>query len=110
MKVVVRSIEGVTPADADRARRRLTFALGRFARHVRHVHVRLADINGLRGGVDKQCIVAVRLTHPGRLVVIEDIDSDFRVAIDRAAERAGRSVSRLVHAFAQWTPGVPRSA
>jgi len=55
--------------------------------------MRLSDINGPRGGLDKCCHLQVKLD---RLqdVVIEDIEADLYIAIDRAANRAGRTVRR----------------
>ena len=79
-------------------RRRLEYALGCFSSRVRSVTVRLADVNGPRGGVDKKCAVAVRLDRPKRLIVIEDIDADPAIAIDRAADRVARAVVRAVQA------------
>lgn len=73
--------------------RRLAFVLGRSASHVSRVAVLLADINGPRGGVDKRCRIHVRLTPPLE-VVVEDTQSDLYRAIDRAAERVGRTVAR----------------
>jgi putative sigma-54 modulation protein len=53
----------------------------------------LKDINGPRGGVDKLC--QVRLTLPRlRDIVIEDTQADLYVAIDRAADRASRTLNR----------------
>lgn len=73
--------------------RRLQFALS-WARHdVRKVVVHLSDINGPRGGNDKRCYIQVPLPHKPD-VVIEDTESDLYVAIDRAVDRAGRSVAR----------------
>lgn len=57
--------------------------------------VHLSDINGPRGGVDKCCRVEARLKGAQSLVV-EDIQSDLYVAIDRAFERIGRSLHRQV--------------
>ncbi|MEY4094729.1 MAG: hypothetical protein RLZZ53_1928 [Acidobacteriota bacterium] len=94
----------VPEAIAERARRRVRFALDRFGNRVRSVRVRITDINGPRGGVDKQCIVAVRLQHPTRLMLIEHMAADFGEAVDRAADRAGRSVARVARALAAWTP------
>ena len=74
-------------------KRRLLFALGTHEEHIRRVQVRLSDINGPRGGNDKQCHLHVV---SGSLpdVIIEDTESDMYVAIDRAADRAGRTVKR----------------
>lgn len=75
------------------AKGRFTFALDRARHVVRQVSIRLSDINGPRGGKDKRCKVQISLPH-GRDVVIDDLDSDLYVAIDKAADRAGRTLSR----------------
>jgi ribosomal subunit interface protein len=73
--------------------RRLQFALGWADDRLRQVSVRLSDENGPRGGEDKRC--RIRIAFPGApSVVIEDTEADLYVAIDRAADRAGRSVGR----------------
>lgn len=98
--VEVRAGRDVPAAVANRSRRKVALALGRLARHVRTVRVRLTDTNGAaRGGLDKQCVVAIRLAGHPRLLVIEDIDRDWQTAIDRAADRAARSLARVAHAF-----------
>ena len=73
--------------------RRFAFALGRFSNEIRRVDVKLADINGPRGGVDKLCKVEVTLAHGGR-VRAQSTELLARDAIDRAAERVGRRLSR----------------
>lgn len=60
---------------------------------VTRVVVRLSDVNGPRGGADKCCGVEVRLKGAQSLVV-EDVQADLYVAIDRAFERIGRSLHR----------------
>jgi ribosome-associated translation inhibitor RaiA len=75
------------------AERRLRFALGRFTGAVGRVTVRVEDINGPRGGVDKRCRLVVALAPRGELI-IEDEDVDLRALLDRSAERAGRAVER----------------
>jgi len=75
--------------------RRLGFALSNSDDYIQQVIVRLSDINGPRGGEDKCCHIQVVL--PGLPdVVIEDTESDLYVAIDRAADRAGRTVNRRI--------------
>lgn len=73
--------------------RRLSFALGRFGRHIQAVKVQLSDLNGPRGGVDQRCRVEVSLASGGRLIV-EDTQSYLYAAVSRAAERVGRVVAR----------------
>ena len=75
--------------------RRVVFAIGRFQSRLRRVTVRVADINGPRGGVDKRCRIAVELAPSGSLVV-EDVDSELFSVIDRATDRLGRAVEREV--------------
>ena len=83
----------LTSALAGRVRKRLDFLLGRRFNRLRRVDVTLSDLNGPRGGVDKRCLVKVSIDGL-RPVVIEDIQSDLYMAIDRAAGRASGTVLR----------------
>jgi ribosome-associated translation inhibitor RaiA len=75
------------------AERRLGFALGRFDNRVGAVTVRLSDLNGPRGGIDKECRIHLRLAKRPSLVV-RCTESDAYDAIGMGAERAGRAVAR----------------
>lgn len=75
--------------------RRLRFALTCCEDHIQRVVIRLSDINGPRGGADKRCNLQVVLAGLPD-VVIEDTEADLYVAIDRAADRAGRTVIRKI--------------
>jgi ribosome-associated translation inhibitor RaiA len=83
----------LTDALRSHAERRLRFALTCCDDHIQRVVMRLSDINGPRGGADKCCHLQVVL---GGLpdVVIEDTEADLYIAIDRATDRAGRTVWR----------------
>ena len=83
----------LTSAIAGHVRKRLDFLLGRGLRRIRRVDVTLSDLNGPRGGVDKRCQIKVSLNGL-RPVIIEDIQSDLYMAIDRAASRTSRTVLR----------------
>jgi ribosomal subunit interface protein len=72
---------------------RLACALNHGQEVVTGVVVRLSDVNGPRGGADKSCSIEVRLKGAPALIV-EDTQSDLYVAIDRAAERIGRTLDR----------------
>lgn len=72
---------------------RLAYALNHGPDIVTRVIVRLSDVNGPRGGEDKCCGIEVRLKGAPALVV-EDTQTDLYVAIDRAAERTGRTLDR----------------
>ena len=74
-------------------RRRVRFALGRFADRVRRVHVRLEDENGPRGGQDITCKVRAQL-HPRGSILIAETRNDPYTAVARAAERVARVVPR----------------
>ncbi len=96
MNVEVRGLNVTVPESIRaHAQRRLEFALGRFPGHVRLAQVRLSDTNGHRGGVDKRCQVEVRMRSLAPLRV-EVMDSGLLAAIDRAADRLGRAVSREI--------------
>lgn len=73
--------------------RRLGFALGRYHGSVQRVCVRFGDVNGPRGGLDKCCRMSAELVG-GRRVIAEALGADFQVAVDRAANRLARAVSR----------------
>ena len=83
----------LTEALRGHIQRRLGFALSTRYEHIKRILVRLSDINGPRGGNDKCCLIQVVL--PGQAdVVIEDTESNLYVAIDRAADRVSRTVTR----------------
>ncbi len=98
MRIFVRPSAGWSAEATDLAQRRLEFALGRFASRVRSLTVRLTDLNGPRGGLDKKCLIAVRLDRPRKVLIVEDVDADGDAVISRAADRAARAVSRAIEA------------
>lgn len=73
--------------------RRLRTALGSISERVQSVVVRLTDVNGPRGGVDKHCVMHAQLPSASP-VIIKQADANLYLAIDRAADRLGRTVSR----------------
>jgi putative sigma-54 modulation protein len=83
----------LSSAIAGHVRKRFDFLFGRGLRRLRRVDVTLSDVNGPRGGVDKRCLVKVSADGL-RPVVVEDVQSDLYRAIDRAAERASRTLAR----------------
>ena len=85
----------LTDALGSHTERRLRFALTSADSYVRRIVVRLSDINGPKGGDDKRCHVQVMLAGLPD-VVVEDIQADLYFAIDRAADRAARTVMRKI--------------
>lgn len=80
---------------ASYAEDRIRRGLDRFRVRVGTVLVRLADINGPRGGEDKRCLVSVRLAS-GQLVMVNSRDSCPYRAIDAAVSRLKRSVRERI--------------
>ena len=77
--------------------RRLQFALGRFGPAIERVAVRVADINGPRGGIDKYCRIVVTLRgRSGHPVAVDDRDEDLYAAVARASARIGRTLGRAL--------------
>lgn len=77
------------------AERRLRFALTCCDDYIQRVVMRLSDINGPRGGADKRCHLRVVLYGLPNLVV-EDTEADLYLTIDRATDRAGRTLVRRI--------------
>lgn len=83
----------LTQALRNHVERRLDFALSIHHEHIQRIAVRLSDINGPRGGNDKCCQIQVVLPQLTD-VIVEDTESNLYTAIDRAADRASRTVAR----------------
>ena len=85
----------VTRSIREWADRRVKFALGHFASHVRCVRVRVSDQNGPRGGTDQKCVMVAPVSRLGS-VAAEVEDVDLYRAISRAADRLSRRVRALL--------------
>lgn len=57
------------------------------------IKVRLSDVNGPKGGVDMYCHLQICV---GGLpdIFVEDTEANLYAAVNRAAERAGRTLQR----------------
>ena len=94
MRVTIQSSHFlITDTLRSHAERRLHFALSFCNEHIHQIVMRLSDINGPRNGSDKSCHLQVSLVGLPD-VVVNDIKADLYVAIDRAANRAGRTIRR----------------
>jgi hypothetical protein len=83
----------LTPALRTHAEHRLRLAFGATGGRGLRVGMRLAERHG-SGGRSEACC-RVRALIPGAApIVIEQKETDLLVAIDRAADRAGRAVAR----------------
>jgi len=86
----------LTDAMRNHAERKILFALASFDDHIQKVVMRLSDINGPRKGADKRCQLQI-LLNGLPCVVIEDIETNLYVAINRATDRAGITVNRRIN-------------
>lgn len=107
MKIDIRA-QGFDLTDGlrEHAERRLNFALD-WARHdIGKVVLRFTDVNGPRGGQDKRC--QLRIPLPGmRAVVIEETAADLYLTIDRALDRAARTLERRLSRQREFGPVPP---
>ena len=106
MKLTIRTRHlHLTPELQEQLRRRLSFALGRMATAIRAVDVTITDINGPKGGADKQCRVRVRGPGlPG--IVIEHVGVDTLATVAVAADRAERVVLRALARHRAFHPAL----
>ena len=81
--------------DLDYIRQRLGLKLGKFASSIERVTVRVKDINGDRGGIDKVCNIKVVVSGLPSVVVEERSDST-RVAVNSALAAVESAVRRVV--------------
>ncbi len=84
----------LTDAIVQHVEGRIKLSLGTASDRIDAVFVRLSDINGNRGGVDKCCRITVRLRHLRSNVVVEAVDRDLYVAVNQAAARAKHALWR----------------
>ncbi len=90
----IRSVGDVLkPADREYLRSKLDQKLGKFAPAVHRTSVRVEDVNGPRGGVDKRCRIKVVLVGLPT-VVVEDHHQSVKGAMDAALARMERTVRK----------------
>ena len=94
MKIEIQA-EGLIPDPALQAfvKRRLGYALATFGDQIESVQVRLVDVDEALRGRDKSCRVQVAFGRRFKAMV-EAMDTDLKVAVHRAVDRAGWTVSR----------------
>ncbi len=97
MQVLFRTRDAdVTPELVLEADRELRHAVGRLARRVSGIAVRLFDLNGPRGGVDKACEVTVSLGRAGTVhyrAVASSAAAAIRLAVSGIRDVVKRRVA-----------------
>lgn len=79
--------------DRDYLRRKLGRKLGRFAPSIERTSVRIEDVNGPRGGIDKRCRIKIVLSGLPS-VMVEQQHHSLQAAMDGALARTERAVRR----------------
>ncbi|MBS7808724.1 HPF/RaiA family ribosome-associated protein [Variovorax sp. PCZ-1] len=77
----------------DTAQQRLKFVMRRLLWLVPQATVKLDDVNGPQGGVDKQCRVELKTKATGKLVITA-MAADWRTALEQAVQRAQQTLLR----------------
>jgi putative sigma-54 modulation protein len=92
----IRSMGSVLDADhKEYLQRKLARLLARFGSAVERTSVRLEDVNGPRGGIDKRCQVKVVLRGL-HSVYVDERHRSVRAAMDRALARADHAVRQAL--------------
>lgn len=75
--------------------RRLHYALDRLAPRITSVSVYVEDVNGPKGGVDKQCRILAQVKPSGKVIVKETGEDAFQ-SVSLAAEKIGRAIRKRI--------------
>jgi hypothetical protein len=81
--------------DRDAIARKLGTRLGKFGSSIERVSVRLSDVNGPKGGVDRKCVIKVVLSGLPS-VVVERRDNILQRAVNGAIVATAQAVRRSV--------------
>jgi len=82
---------------------RVDYALDRAQDSISFITVRITDINGPKGGVDKRCQIHLKMSGLPA-VVVTGVSASIIDAIDSAAQRAGRVVERIMSRANEFQP------
>ena len=74
---------------------KINSALAKFGHHVSRVELTVRDVNGPRGGIDKECKVMVKLLKLEDVVVTMK-DASASTVVSQTIHRAERAVSRRI--------------
>lgn len=92
----IRLLDGsikTSQAEYDYVMKKIGAAAGRLRDAVCTIDVRLTDLNGPKGGIDKQCSIVV--TPPGLGTLrVEETAAEYYAAIDAAATTLKKSLAR----------------
>lgn len=89
------STSGLDEESKNIVSRQLQYLLGRYRAVAMRVRVRFSDVNGPKGGVDKQCVVSVKLRHTGE-ITIKGGGMNYLEVFQVSFERLFRSIQRVI--------------
>lgn len=78
--------------------RRAGFAFGQYRDSIRSIIFTLSDVNGPKGGNDKQCKIALQVKGSGEIIIDQkrpDLIAAIHIATLRASNTASRKIERL---------------
>jgi ribosome-associated translation inhibitor RaiA len=81
-----------------------------FAERPQSLSVRLFDVNGVRHGIDKGCLISARIGSCKATVVASGIDADLYRAITAAFTRLVRGTRHSLNRNRRLRRSVPRTA
>ena len=94
MKIIIRKQQKVTDHQfTDKVRRRVRFVLSRFASTIQFIQISFSDLNGPKGGIDTRCVVSVKLSTSGEVVVQGEAEQTFS-ALNYCLARTERTINR----------------
>lgn len=101
MKIEIRqNLSQASQLLKDHAQKKILFALSRFGDRIRSITLRVMDINGPKGGLDKKCQVLLKLKN--KTIVLEGVDQNYYTVVDTTIERLQRLVARELE---RWRDG-----
>ncbi len=93
-----------SPELAGRIQALVRDTLDRYSDRITRVEVHLNDLNGVKGGNDKRCLMEARLAGLGPIDVNHEADN-LQVAIDAALEKLERAIEHKLGKVAMTASG-----
>lgn len=94
MKIIIRKHRKITDHQfTENVSRRVRLVLSRFASSVQSIQVSFSDLNGPKGGIDTRCVVNVKLTASGEVVVQGEAENVI-LALNYCLARTERTIRR----------------
>lgn len=106
MDILIQAQHPEAHALRDLVNSRMRFSTQRLSRFVSRAVVRFTDLNGPRGGVDKQCQIQLS-TANGDVLVVSSRGADWRATLETTIARATQVLARRFNAQKKRFAGKP---